>query len=274
MIVIILAAGFGTRMLPATKSIPKELLPIINRPSLDFILDEIEETHLKNIIIVNGKKPEIPNYNDRHNELEFLLSSKKKIKELEEIKPRNLNISYIRQIDPLGTGHAVLKCKNFVENKPMTIIMPDMIINNGSYYLKKMLDIYRKTGKGVVALSKIPIENASNYGVVKGKYQNNNFIIKDVIEKPKNPPSNLILVGRYVLPNRIFKYIDKLKLSETNEYYLTDALKMLAQEEKIIGVVIDDVVNDIGNPLGYLKTNIFYGIKKYPEIKQYIKSII
>jgi UTP--glucose-1-phosphate uridylyltransferase len=162
-IVILPAAGYGTRMLPASKSIPKELLPIINKPVLQYIYDEISTTKLNDIILVIGRNKEaIPNYLDRHTELENKLIKKKKIMLLDSIRPKKYNNIFVRQINPLGTGHVIKVCKPIINNKSICVMMPDMIVDQPNY-LNHMIDIHIKTGKGVVALMEVPKEDVSKY---------------------------------------------------------------------------------------------------------------
>jgi len=273
---LILAAGFGSRMLPGTKTVPKEMFPIVNRPAIQYIYDEIVRAGLKDIVILTGRgKEPLESFFDKNIELENSLFKKKKYNLLDQIKvDQNINISYVRQIDPLGTGHAVLKCKYLVNSEPCIVILPDMIIDGGDKYMKQMINLYNKTNKGIIALTRVPKEKVPLYGVVKGSYcVDGTFAINGMVEKPPidSAPSDLVLIGRYVLPNSIFKYLEKTEPSPNGEIQLTDALQQLAEDEGLIGIVIDSEISDIGNPLGYLKANLYYGLKN-PLYKDHIKD--
>jgi len=273
---IIVAGGFGTRLLPATKNIPKEIFPILNFPVIDFICEEIISSNLNNdIILLSGRnKHALEDYFDKNYELEDVL--RKKGKE-DLIKHKNINISYIRQLEPLGTGHAIAKCEHLI-NSAFYVTFPDMIIDNSAYYVNKMLDYHNQTQKTVIALMEIPKDKISQYGVVIGNiFEDDLILIEDMIEKPsqsdieKNDKiTNFAIVGKYIFPNKIFDNIKNVQLTN-GEYYITDAIQELAKHEEVYGIIIRDEIHDIGNPLGYLKASLYYGMKEYKEeIIQYM----
>ena len=276
--VIIPAAGYGTRMLNATKSIPKELIPIINEPCIGYIADEIKKAGLKDIIIITSKnKDEIVDYFDYDAALEEFLRRKGKFDILENLNKFNdLNFTNIRQGKPWGNGHAILCAKRLIGENPLIVILPDVIVDNADIHLKLMIDLFKETGKGVIGLKKVPREKIPMYGIIKGQQNGAHYDITELVEKPtiEEAPSDIAILGRYVLPNKIMGLLDKID-KKNGEYYLTDALQLLAKEEGLIGVLVNDEVHDIGNPLGLAKATIHYGLKIYEkELTEYIKEKI
>ena len=283
---VIPAAGFGTRLLPGSKSIPKEMFPIVNKPAIEYIATEIVDAGLSTMVLITSKgKDSLVDYFDKNFELEQLLSNKKKGALLDSIlKFKYLNLVNIRQRDALGSGHAVLMAKESLNDNPFVVVLPDMIIKNGSYYLKKMIDLYNKTGKAVIALMEVPYNEVSSYGIVKinvdDNVTNQDDIVNivDMIEKPSidDAPSNLAIVGRYILPNEVLDDLSKGKPDAGGEIQLTDALKRLATTNNMIGVIIKDEIHDIGNPLGFVKANISYCLENdlyKTELKNYILNL-
>lgn len=282
---VVPAAGFGTRLLPGSKTIPKEMFPIVNKPAIEYIADEILEAGLNTIVLVTSKNKEsIVDHFDRNFELESILSIKNKSELLKSVqKFNNLNFINIRQKEALGLGHAVYSAKEALGNNPFVVVLPDMFIKNGAHYLKMMLDIYKETGKGVIALMEVPLEQVSSYGVVDGNYILNGerYLITDMIEKPSvdKAPSNLAIVGRYVLPASIIDMLGNTKPGMSGEIQLTDSLKQLAVNEGMIGVIInkDDEIHDIGHPVGFVKANLAYMYENpeyKDEIHEYITTLI
>lgn len=276
---VVPAAGFGTRLLPASKAIPKEMFPVVDRPAIEHIAEEIRQAGLSSMVLVTSKnKDSIVDHFDRNFELETILTIKNKNTLLKSIqKFNNLNFINIRQREALGLGHAVYCAKDALSDKPFVVILPDMFIKNGAKYLSHMLNLYKKTGKAVIALMEVPKDKVSSYGIVDGKFSDDYFEINDMVEKPSinRAPSNLAIVGRYVLPHSVIDSLENIKPGVSGEIQLTDSLKELAVNEGMVGVVIKDEIHDIGNPLGFVKANVSYMMDR-PEFKndilEYIKK--
>lgn len=292
--VVVPAAGFGTRLLPGSKSIPKEMFPVVNKPAIEYIAEETVDAGLLTMVLITSKnKDPLVDHFDRNYELESILKDKKKDMLLDSIlKYEKLRLINIRQKEALGLGHAVYMANSVLNRDcvdPFVVMLPDMIIKNGYRYLKTMIDIYYATGKAVIALMEVPYDEVYSYGIVKSKaidlkdydldITDDTLLIEDMIEKPSvdEAPSNLAIVGRYVLPTKILGKLETAKPSSGGEIQLTDALKELSREEGVIGVVIRDEIHDIGNPIGFIKANISYCLEneKYAEqIINYFKSIV
>lgn len=281
---VIPAAGFGTRLLPGSKTIPKEMFPIVNKPAIEYIANEVVDAGLSTMVLITSKgKDSLVDHFDKNFELEYLLTSKKKGQLLDSIlKFKKLNLINVRQREPLGLGHAVLMAKESLNTgKPFIVILPDMIIKNGASYLKKMIDIYNETGKCVIALMQVPYSDTSSYGIINidTKISDDMVIINDMVEKPpvNQAPSNLAIVGRYVLPNKVLDKLINSKPDASGEIQLTDALKEIAISDGVIGIIIKDEIHDIGNPLGFVKANISYcldNVNYSEELKKYIAGIL
>ena len=261
---IIPLAGLGTRLLPLTSVLPKELLPINGKPGLEYILEECIEAGVKEIIfIISNKKKIIKKY--FYNDIFFnkMINKKKKDKRLifeySKIKKFKKMIKFIYQNSPRGTGDAVLKCKKLIKSKYFLLLLPDDLIikNNCS---KSMLKLHKQHNSSVIASKKVKKEDVSRWGIFKIKKLNkNNFLIKDVVEKPsiKFAPSNYALIGRYILPTKIFKILMKQKPGKNGEIHITDAISTLVrQQNKFIGHVIDGKYLDCGTMNGYINSSI------------------
>lgn len=276
--VIIPAAGYGTRLLPGSKAIPKEMFPIINKPAIEYIVEEACNSGLNSIVLITSKnKDSIVDHFDSSKELESLLKEKRKDEYLEFInRYKHMNFINIRQKEALGLGHAVYTGHNVLSNKPFVVILPDMLIKNGSFHLKKMLDLYKQHGKGVIALMKVPKHTVSSYGIVAGNLIDTNLIdIKDLVEKPKvdEAPSDLAILGRYILPYNTMNILKDGKPDHSGEIQLTNGLIQLAKTEGLLGYIVEGEIYDIGNPTGFLKANISYALDD-PKLKDEINNFI
>jgi UTP--glucose-1-phosphate uridylyltransferase len=265
--VIVPAAGYGSRMLPASKAIPKEMITIVNKPAIECIVAEIVTSGLTTIVFITSpNKESLINHFDRNYELEQILSTKGKTTLLDSItKYKGLDFTNIRQREALGLGHAVFMAKTAIAHNPFVVVLPDMIIKDGAEYMKKMLELHKTTGKGVIALMEVPYTDVSSYGVVcidQSRSTDDVLFINNMIEKPvvDEAPSNLAIVGRYVLPNSVVEKLSRGKPDASGEIQLTNALKELAIEEGMLGVIVKNEIHDIGNPLGFIEANISYGL--------------
>lgn len=265
MLTIIPAAGYGTRLLPGTKSIPKEMFPIVDSPAIEYIAREIKECGLKDLLIITAhNKDSIVDYFDKAFELESILKEKGKTNLLKKINEFNdMNIVTVRQKEQLGLGHAIYMGANLVSNKPFIVSLPDMLIMNGGYHMSKMLELYHKYNKGVIALMRVPIDETYKYGIINGEELDGIVFINDMIEKPSidKAPTNLAILGRYILPNKTMSLLENTKPGAGGEIQLTDAICILAKEEGLIGYICDDEIYDTGSHIGFIKANIAFGLK-------------
>lgn len=277
MLTIIPAAGYGTRLLPGSKSIPKEMFPIVDLPAIEYIAKEIKEANLKDLLIITANnKDTIVDYFDRNFQLEYILKEKGKHDLITKINEFNdMNVVTIRQKEQKGLGHAISIGSSLVGDQPFIVSLPDMIIMNGGYHINEMVKIHQETQKGVVALMRVPKSETSKYGIVAGTFKGNMFFIHDMVEKPSsNPPSNLAIVGRYILPNKTMFLLQNTKVGANNEIQLTDALKEIAQTDGLIGYIIEDEIHDTGNPLGFIKANIFFGMQNKAIKKELLEYMV
>lgn len=269
---VIPAAGLGTRFLPATKAIPKEMLPIIDRPTIEFIVKEAIDSGIEDILIVTGKgKQPIENHFDSNPELEANLKEKGKshlLKLVEETT--NINLFFIRQPHPNGLGDAVLRARDFVDDEPFVVMLGDDLMQDKVPLTKQLVDRYDKTHASTLAVMRVPHEKTKDYGVIepisepaKGLYD-----VKSFVEKPdpKDAPSDLAIIGRYLLTPEIFGLLEDQKPGKGNEIQLTDAIDRLNTIQRVFAHEFTGERFDVGNKFGYLKTMIQFGLKN-PEIK-------
>lgn len=267
---IIPAAGLGTRFLPATKSMPKEMLPIVDVPSIQYIVEEAVKSGIKEILIItNPYKKCIEDHFDKTFELEERLSRSGKLKELEMIHEISemVDLFFVRQKEPKGLGHAVLCAKAFVGNEPFAVMLGDDVVANkeGKPAIKQLMEQYEVTGSSILGVQAVPIEDTGKYGIVKtgsmvteGLYE-----LEDMIEKPKiNPPGNLAVMGRYILTPGIFEHLKDQKPGALGEIQLTDAIVSLMKKEKVHGYQFQGTRYDIGDKVGYLKAILDFALER------------
>lgn len=281
---IIPAGGLGTRFLPATKSLPKEMLPIFDKPAIQYIVEEGMKSGIKNFVVVTGRnKNVIEDHFDLHPELSAFLNSKNKIELLEGISKivTNSNFIYVRQKEPLGLGHAVWSAKHVVGNEPVAVFLPDDIIMGRTPTMAQLIQTALQEKCSVVAVQEVPMEDAPRYGIIgiRKQFSPNLFQVKELVEKPAvaDAPSNLAIVGRYVLSPKIFDVLDQRTLGHGGEIQLTDAIQeLLLSGEKVFAYKIQGERYDIGNPLGLLKANLDFALRhpKYAEVVlDYLKEL-
>lgn len=267
---IIPAAGLGTRFLPATKSMPKEMLPIVDVPSIQYIVEEAVKSGIKEILIItNPYKKCIEDHFDKTFELEERLSRSGKLKELEMIHEISemVDLFFVRQKEPKGLGHAVLCAKAFVGNEPFAVMLGDDVVANkeGKPAIKQLMEQYEVTGSSILGVQAVPIEDTGKYGIVKtgsmvteGLYE-----LEDMIEKPKiDPPGNLAVMGRYILTPGIFEHLKDQKPGALGEIQLTDAIVSLMKKEKVHGYQFQGTRYDIGDKVGYLKAILDFALER------------
>lgn len=279
---VILAAGFGTRVLPATKSMPKEMLTVVDKPAIQYIVEEVSKAGIKDILIVISRgKTVVEDHFDRSPELEKqLLASEKKDAYDEVVKiPQLARIQFVRQQEMKGTGDAVMAAKSFVGNEPFVVLYGDDVIIGDDPATAQVCRAYEEYGKGCVAIKEVPTELVMKYSSLKVQLKKDNvYGVSDMIEKPKPDQmfSNFAILGRCVLPPSIFDILEKLPAGTNGEYQLTDAMKQLALTEGMTGVDFTGERYDMGNKLGILKAIVEVGLK-HPEIgegfREYLKEI-
>ncbi|MBG9444253.1 UTP--glucose-1-phosphate uridylyltransferase GalU [Cytobacillus firmus] len=263
---IIPAAGLGTRFLPATKAMPKEMLPIVDKPTIQYIVEEAVASGIEDIIIVTGKgKRAIEDHFDYSFELEENLIQKQKFDLLEKVKePSKVDIHYIRQKEPKGLGHAVWCARKFIGDEPFAVLLGDDIVQSDTPCLRQLMDEYERTLSSVIGVQTVSEEETHRYGVIdpsdqsERRYQVNNFV-----EKPKQgtAPSNLAIMGRYILTPEIFMFLEQQELGAGGEVQLTDAIQKLNQIQRVFAYDFEGVRYDVGEKFGFIKTTIEMALK-------------
>jgi UTP--glucose-1-phosphate uridylyltransferase len=265
------AAGLGTRFLPATKAQPKEMLPLVDKPIIQYGVEEAVASGIGNIILVTGRgKNAIEDHFDVSVELETFLEMRGKREQLAEIRKISnlINFAYVRQGEPLGLGHAVLVTREYVGDEPFAVILGDDVIDAEPPAMKQLMDVFEQVGGPVLAVERVPQEDISNYGVINideraqlgpGVYQ-----VRDLVEKPRREeaPSNLAIIGRYVLTPDIFPALAKTKSDRTGEIQLTNGLRELLKSRPIYACEVKGVRHDTGNKLGFLKAVVYFALKR------------
>jgi UTP--glucose-1-phosphate uridylyltransferase len=259
---VIPAAGLGTRFLPATKSQPKEMLPVVDKPSIQYVVEEAVRAGLTDILIITGRgKRAIEDHFDRNFELEFYLEQQGKTDLLKEVQESSElgDIHYIRQKDPLGLGHAVSAAREHVGNEPFAVMLGDDIMVDDSKLLRSMLDVHDRYGRSVLALKNVGEDEISSYGCVEPEEVDEDLVrVKSIVEKPAKAeaPSTLAVIGRYVFTTEIFDALDRIEPGRGGELQLTDAIGLLNQDQTVYGQVFSDGRFDIGQKIDFLRANI------------------
>jgi UTP--glucose-1-phosphate uridylyltransferase len=266
------AAGLGTRFLPATKAQPKEMLPLIDKPIIQYGVEEAMQSGCDQIIMVTGRgKSAIEDHFDVSYELEMMLKERGKTELLEIVQKISdmIHIAYVRQKEALGLGHAVLMAAELVGDEPFAVILPDDVIDAPVPCLKQMIEIYNETGCSVLATQVVEGPAISAYGVldakpVPGKHDGRLFEVRDLVEKPKfeEAPSNLAIIGRYILTPTIFEMLNSIEPGSGGELQLTDGLRALLKKEKIYGYTFEGKRHDAGDKLGFLKATVEFALKR------------
>jgi len=282
---IIPAAGLGTRFLPATKAMPKEMLPIVDKPTIQYIIEEAVASGIEDIIIVTGRgKRAIEDHFDNAFELEQNLEEKEKFELLEKVKESTnlVDIHYIRQKEPKGLGHAVWSARKFIGDEPFAVLLGDDIVVNesGQPCLKQLIDQYDQTHAAVIGVQTVPENETHRYGIVDPlkqdgrRYQVNNFV-----EKPKlgTAPSNLAIMGRYVLTPEVFMFLEEQQIGAGGEIQLTDAIQKLNGIQRVFAYDFEGKRHDVGEKLGFIQTTIDFALKDptlTKEVMAYMKVLV
>ena len=280
------AAGLGTRFLPATKAQPKEMLPLIDKPIIQYGVEEAMQSGCDQIIMVTGRgKSAIEDHFDASYELEKTLEERGKLDLLKIVQQISdmIHVAYVRQKEALGLGHAVLMAKELIGDEPFAVILPDDVIDAPVPCLKQMIGVYNETGCSVLATQVVEGPAISAYGVldatpVPGKYDGRLFEVRDLVEKPKfeDAPSNLAIIGRYILTPKIFEMLESITPGSGGELQLTDALRALLRKEKIFGYTFEGKRHDAGDKLGFLKATVEFALKREDlgnDFREYLKTL-
>lgn len=280
-------AGLGTRFLPATKAMPKEMLPVVDKPLIQYAVEECIASGIEGVIFVTGRrKNAIEDHFDSQPELESFLKERGKPAQAQMVREISggLHFSYTRQSEALGLGHAVLTARELVGDEPFAVLLGDVIMQGKVAATKALVDVYEKTGIGAIAVEEVPRSQVHLYGIIapaadkKGESDGKLIRIKDLVEKPKadQAPSNLGVTGRYVLPPEIFDYLENTKPGAGGEIQLTDGLRMLAQHEGLYAQVYDGKTYDAGDKLGFLKATVELALKNPSfgdDFRGYLKQL-
>lgn len=281
---ILPVAGLGTRFLPASKSIPKEMVTVVDRPAIEYVVKEAVEAGIEQIILVtHSAKASIENYFDRNFELETTLEQKKKfdiLKEITDILPPNVSVISVRQPQPLGLGHAVLCARAVTGNEPFAVLLPDVLVKNasGKNDLSLMIQRFNQSGASQIMVESVPDNMVDQYGIVdvaSTPAEGQSIIMQGIVEKPSvgSAPSNLSVVGRYILPARIMQLLENTPKGAGNEIQLTDAIALLQKEATVEAYRMKGQTFDCGSKLGYLKAVLHYGVE-HPALGEDFKSLI
>jgi UTP--glucose-1-phosphate uridylyltransferase len=280
---IIPAAGLGTRFLPATKSIPKEMLPIVDKPTIQYIVEEVIASGIEDVLIITGRnKGSIEDHFDRAVELEENLEQTNKEELLEEVRKisKMINIHTVRQKNPLGLGHAVYCAKSFVGNEPFAVLLGDDVVDSQKPCLKQMIEVYEQYNSTILGVQPVGWENVNKYGIVSGeKIQENIYTVKDLVEKPSRDkaPTNIAILGRYIITPKIFEILANTKKGVGGEIQLTDGLKELCNIENVYAYTFEGRRYDVGSKIGFLEATVDFALKREDlrdEFKAYLSKIM
>lgn len=279
---VIPAAGFGTRFLPATKAQPKEMMPVIDTPVIQLVVEEAIASGLDDIVMITGRgKRAIEDHFDRSVELELLLEKAGEQELLDKIRDISelADIHYIRQKEMRGLGHAILCARMHIDDEPFVILLGDTVLRADPPCSRQMIDLYNRLRRPIIAVEEAPMDRISRYGVIAGReVEENVYIIESLVEKPRpeEAPSNLAISSRYLLTPDVFECIDRVQPGRKGEIQLTDALKLLAKQQQIFAFKFDGKRHDIGNPLDYLKATVEFALQREDlgeDFRKYLQDL-
>lgn len=280
---VIPAAGLGTRFLPATKAQPKEMLPVVDKPTIQYVVEEAVASGVEDILIITGRgKRAIEDHFDKSFELEYYLTEKGAQDHLEGIQSIAdlADIHFIRQKEPLGLGHAIYCARKHVGDEPFAVLLGDIISDAEVPCTKQLIDAHKKYGCSVIGLYEVPGERIESYGVIKGRPEGDGvYMIEDLVEKPKleDAPSRLAIFGRYLLTPKVFDCLEMTDAGRGGEIQLTDALRILLNQEPIYGLEVTGSKFDIGDKVEWIKTTVELALRREDmgrELRQYLKDIL
>ena len=279
------AAGLGTRFLPATKAQPKEMLPLVDKPLIQYVVEEAVDSGIQNITIVTGRgKNAIEDHFDVSYELETILAARGNLARLKEVQRISsmIDVSYVRQKEALGLGHAIMTSRGLVGNEPFAVMLGDDIIDAEVPCLKQMLALFETLQSSIMATCEVPESDVSSYGIVKGHpiegHRGRVLRVEDLVEKPARDeaPSNLAIIGRYIFTPEIFDSIERTKAGRDGEIQITDAIRLLLNEQPVYAFKFDGTRHDAGDKLGFLKATVEFALKREglgSEFRDYLKSL-
>jgi len=279
------AAGLGTRFLPATKAQPKEMLPLVDKPLIQYVVEEAVESGIRNITIVTGRgKNAIEDHFDVSFELEQVLEARGKTAQLRELRQISnmISVSYVRQKEALGLGHAILVARDNIGGEPFAVMLGDDIIDSEVPCLKQMMQLFEKLQASIIATCEVPRSDISHYGVIRGfpvdGFNGRVYRVQDVVEKPpaSEAPSNLAIIGRYILTPQIFSLLEKTRTGSGGEIQLTDGIRLLLEQQPVYAYMFEGTRYDAGDKLGFLKATVEFALKRSDlgaDFLQYLKSL-
>lgn len=279
---VIPAAGLGTRFLPATKAIPKEMLPIVDKPTIQYIVEEVIASGIEDVLIVTGRnKGSIEEHFDRAIELENNLEKNNKEDLLEIVRniSKMINIHTVRQKEPLGLGHAIYCARSFVGNEPFAVLLGDDVVDSRKPCLKQMLEVYEELNSTIIGVQPVAWENVNKYGIVSGeKINEKTYKVNDLMEKPDEniAPTNIAILGRYIITPKIFEILKNTQKGVGGEIQLTDGLKELCNIEEVYAYIFEGRRYDVGDKLGFLEATVEYALKREDlkdSFKKYLRTI-
>ena len=280
---VIPAAGYGTRLLPASKAIPKEMIPIVDRPTIQYVIEEAIEAGIEEVLIITSKnKQEIEDHFDRDLELEMVLKEKEKYdikKEVDRIS-NMIDIHYVRQKEQKGLGHAISCAETFVGDDPFAVILGDDLVVSQKPAIGQLMEVYENKEAPILGVQDVPEKNVNKYGIVKYKEkQGKSYLLEDMIEKPtiKEAPSNLAILGRYVITPDIFPIIENTDRGKGGEIQLTDALKTLSKKRDVYAHNFTGERYDVGNKMGFLRATVEFALNREEfatEFEEYLKNLL
>jgi len=279
------AAGLGTRFLPATKAQPKEMLALVDKPLIQYVMEEAVQSGIRNVTIITGRgKNAIEDHFDVSYELEQVLEKRGKSDLLDEMRriSNMVNVTYVRQKEALGLGHAVLMSKESVANEPFAVMLGDDIIDGDAPCLKRMIELFEKLQSSIIATCEVPMSEISSYGVIRGTpvegFNGRVYRVQDVVEKPSqaDAPSNLAIIGRYILTPQIFSQLENTKSGRGGEIQLTDGIRLLLEQQPVYAYMIEGKRHDAGDKLGFLKATVEFALKREDlgkDFRTYLQSL-
>lgn len=276
---VIPVAGLGTRFLPATKTVPKELLPIVDIPAIQYVVQEAVDSGISEVIFVTGRgKDSIEDHFDEAPELEQVLEGRGQTETVKNLRriAEMIEVVSVRQKMPLGLGHAVLCARDLVGDEPFAVLLSDDLIEASVPCMRQLGEIFEEKKESVIALRRVPEQEVQKYGIVQGKQLSDRlYEVEDMVEKPRpqEAPSRMAIIGRYILQPEIFSFLEKVSSGKGGEIQLTDGISRLARQKKVYGYEFEGEHYDIGDKLGFVRATIAYALKR-PELKEAVKEYL
>lgn len=280
---VIPVAGLGTRFLPATKTVPKELLPIVDIPAIQYVVQEAVDSGISEVIFVTGRgKDSIEDHFDEAPELEQVLEGREQTETVKNLRriAEMIEVVSVRQKRPLGLGHAVLCARDLVGDEPFAVLLSDDLIEASVPCMRQLVDIFEEKKESVIALRRVPEQEVQKYGIVQGKQLSDRlYEVEDMVEKPRpqEAPSRMAIIGRYILQPEIFSFLEKVSSGKGGEIQLTDGISQLARQKKVYGYEFEGEHYDIGDKLGFVRATVAYALKRSDleeQVRDYLRTVI